>query len=212
MAAPNTNVFISGLPTDLDDDSLKQIFEAYGHVTWAKMMPSKGRDNEAGIVEFDNVSEAKWVVENLNGNIAEGLDEPITVTFKREMRKTGGTSKGGKGYGKASSKGPAPRGRSPRGRSPRGPPPRGPPPRGPLPRAPAPRGPAPAPAPASRPASVSYGRVGGKGAAPSAKGRSSPYAASAASRPRGGDVEICRNFRQWGECKFGASCRYSHDR
>ena len=26
----------------------------------------------------------------------------------------------------------------------------------------------------------------------------------------GGGGEVCRNFQQWGECKFGDPCKFSH--
>eukprot|EP00409_Alexandrium_fundyense_P004845 CAMPEP_0185900516 /NCGR_PEP_ID=MMETSP0196C-20130402/46_1 /TAXON_ID=2932 /ORGANISM="Alexandrium fundyense, Strain CCMP1719" /LENGTH=44 /DNA_ID= /DNA_START= /DNA_END= /DNA_ORIENTATION= len=44
MAEENTNIFIAGLPAGLDDDKLKSIFEAYGTITWCRIMPSKGKD------------------------------------------------------------------------------------------------------------------------------------------------------------------------
>merc|ERR1711953_558164 len=36
---------------------------------------------QSAIVEFEYPDEAQWVVENLNGNIAEGLEQPIAVRF-----------------------------------------------------------------------------------------------------------------------------------
>jgi len=102
--AESTNVYIGDLPTEVDDDMLKKVFDAYGTVTWSKVMSSKGKPTNSAIVEFANVAEAKWVVENLNGNIAEGLTSPITVNFKRERSK--GYDKGyGKGYDKGYDKG-----------------------------------------------------------------------------------------------------------
>merc|ERR1719188_2154107 len=92
-AKPNTNVFLSDLPADVDDAKLAEVFAQYGTVTWSKVMASKGKPNNTAIVEFGDVTEAQWVVENLNGNLAQGIDTPINVSFKREK------SKGGKGKG-----------------------------------------------------------------------------------------------------------------
>eukprot|EP00420_Gonyaulax_spinifera_P030434 CAMPEP_0197886212 /NCGR_PEP_ID=MMETSP1439-20131203/15907_1 /TAXON_ID=66791 /ORGANISM="Gonyaulax spinifera, Strain CCMP409" /LENGTH=67 /DNA_ID=CAMNT_0043505979 /DNA_START=70 /DNA_END=270 /DNA_ORIENTATION=- len=66
--AESTNVFIADLPEGFDDASLAELFGHYGTVVWSKMMSSsKGKPSQAGIVEFGDISEAKWVVENLNG-------------------------------------------------------------------------------------------------------------------------------------------------
>merc|ERR1719434_414635 len=99
MAAPNTNIFVADLPAGVDDAKLQEGFAQYGTVTWCKVMASKGKPTSAGIVEFGDVEEAKWVVENLNGNLAQGIDTPLTLTFKRE--KSMGDSKGKGGFGKA---------------------------------------------------------------------------------------------------------------
>merc|ERR1712039_874928 len=99
-AAPDTNVFISDLPADVDDAKLQEVFAQYGTVTWSKVMASKGKPTSTAIVEFASIEEAKWVVENLSGNLAQGIETPLTLTFKRARSK--GDSKGTGGYGKAS--------------------------------------------------------------------------------------------------------------
>merc|ERR1712012_1503816 len=99
-AKPNTNVFLSDLPSDVDDAKLAEVFAQYGTVTWSKVMVSKGKPTNSAIVEFGDIEEAKWVVENLNGNLAQGISTPISVTFKRERSK--GDGKGKTGFGKGS--------------------------------------------------------------------------------------------------------------
>merc|ERR1712157_93855 len=99
-AAPNTNVFVSDLPAGIDDAKLQEVFAQYGTVTWSKVMASKGKPTSAGIVEFASIEEAKWVVENLNGNLAQGIETPLSVAFKQKKSK--GDSKGKGGYGKVS--------------------------------------------------------------------------------------------------------------
>eukprot|EP00419_Tripos_fusus_P059705 CAMPEP_0172927596 /NCGR_PEP_ID=MMETSP1075-20121228/217545_1 /TAXON_ID=2916 /ORGANISM="Ceratium fusus, Strain PA161109" /LENGTH=234 /DNA_ID=CAMNT_0013788857 /DNA_START=73 /DNA_END=773 /DNA_ORIENTATION=- len=95
MAVPNTNIFIGDLPMEMDDDMLKQVFSEYGTVTWSRVLDSGGKPNKAAIVEFADIEEAKWCVENLDGNIPQGLSTPIKVMFKRSRSNDGG----GKGYG-----------------------------------------------------------------------------------------------------------------
>ena len=99
----DTNVFIADLPAEVDDAKLVEIFAPYGTITWSKVMPNaKGKPTQAAIVEFADIAEATWVVENLNGNVPEGLAEPVTVAFKR-AKQDKGAGKGGwsdKGAGK----------------------------------------------------------------------------------------------------------------
>merc|ERR1712060_952215 len=77
---------------EVDDATLKTIFGTYGTVTWSKVFDGKGKPTKAAIVEFGDIEEAKWVVENLNGNIPQGLSTPVQVAFK--------AAKKGKGFGK----------------------------------------------------------------------------------------------------------------
>merc|ERR1712187_697288 len=93
------DVFISDLPAEVDDAKLAETFGQYGTVTWSKVMASKGKPTNSAIVEFASVEEAQWVVENLNGNLAQGISTPINIAFKRERSK--GDGKGKNGFGKS---------------------------------------------------------------------------------------------------------------
>eukprot|EP00419_Tripos_fusus_P090818 CAMPEP_0172856762 /NCGR_PEP_ID=MMETSP1075-20121228/64227_1 /TAXON_ID=2916 /ORGANISM="Ceratium fusus, Strain PA161109" /LENGTH=133 /DNA_ID=CAMNT_0013703987 /DNA_START=53 /DNA_END=454 /DNA_ORIENTATION=- len=95
MAVPNTNIFVADLPTELDDELLKEVFAEYGTVTWSRVLNTPGQPDKAAIVEFADIEEAKWCVENLNGNIPLRLSTPIKVMFKRSKSNDGG----GKGHG-----------------------------------------------------------------------------------------------------------------
>ena len=89
----DTNIFIRDIPID-DENTLKTVFGAYGTVVYGKILPSKGT-TQAAIIEFQNTDEAKWVGENVNGNMPEGISAPLQIAFK-----TAGKGKGGKGKGK----------------------------------------------------------------------------------------------------------------
>jgi len=91
----DTNIYINDLPAEMDEDTLKALFGAYGTVTWGKVFQGKGKPSSSGIIEFSSVEEAKWVVENVSGNIPEGLSAPVTITFKKAK-----AAGGGKGFGK----------------------------------------------------------------------------------------------------------------
>lgn len=99
---PIDTVFIGDLPVDIDDTKLNQIFSMYGTITTAKCLPPKpGSSKGAALVQFSTVDEAKWLVENVNGNIPEGLTAAVIVKFKSPPPGSGG--KGGGDYGKAGS-------------------------------------------------------------------------------------------------------------
>eukprot|EP00929_Paragymnodinium_shiwhaense_P005449 TRINITY_DN10742_c0_g1_i1.p1 TRINITY_DN10742_c0_g1~~TRINITY_DN10742_c0_g1_i1.p1 ORF type:complete len:752 (-),score=176.82 TRINITY_DN10742_c0_g1_i1:256-2511(-) len=99
------NLYVSGLPNELDDHSLRQIFEHYGTVIQCKVLPPNGRDGAVGLVRMGSVSEGKWVKDNLDGNIPEGLDTPIYIKFKADRTAApppaATIDHGGKGWGKA---------------------------------------------------------------------------------------------------------------
>lgn len=100
--SPSDNVWIGDLPLGTDKPDLADIFEAYGQIQDCRMLP--GRDANAkpcAMVRFASVEMATWVVENLNGNIPQGLAEPIIARFANSGGSGGGggSSGGGKGAG-----------------------------------------------------------------------------------------------------------------
>jgi len=97
-ASPSDNVFIGDLPANITKESIEEVFSAYGSVVQCRPLPPKIPGQKAsGLVRFASVEEATWVVTNLNGNLAEGLKEPIQVRFANNP--TGGSAKGGGGGG-----------------------------------------------------------------------------------------------------------------
>jgi len=95
------NVYIADLPDNIDENTARTIFGAYGTVMSCKAMQSKFPGQKgAALVRFSNAEEAAWVVANLNGNIAEGLTEPVRVKFaSRGGGKGAGGGSGGCGGG-----------------------------------------------------------------------------------------------------------------
>jgi len=93
---------VKGLPVDTTNESCQNIFAQYGNVTSAKVLPvAFGKTAAAAFVIMATVDEAKWIVENVNGNVPQGLSTAIEIIFAtpREERNGG---KGGKGKGKDS--------------------------------------------------------------------------------------------------------------
>lgn len=103
MAAPSDNLFIGDLPPHVTDESVLAIFSAYGEVASCKAIPAKaGGSKGAALVRFGTLAEAQWVLENLNGNLPEGLDEPVVIQYARNPPGGPANKKGGSngGWGK----------------------------------------------------------------------------------------------------------------
>src|SRR6187401_1162880 len=96
-------IFIAGLPYDLDDAELEEIFEKFGKVVSAKVAMDRetGKSKGFGFVEMPNEVEAKDAIESLN-DISLGK-KPLIV--KQAEDKPGGSSQGGGGYRGGSSGG-----------------------------------------------------------------------------------------------------------
>jgi cold-inducible RNA-binding protein len=91
------NIFVAGLPYDLDDAELEEIFEKFGKVVSAKVAMDRetGKSKGFGFVEMPNEAEAKDAIENLN-DISLGK-KPLVV--KAAEDRPGGGSRGGGGFG-----------------------------------------------------------------------------------------------------------------
>jgi RNA recognition motif-containing protein len=89
------NLFVAGLPYDLDDDELMEIFEKFGVVKSAKVAMDKetGKSRGFGFVDMQNDEEARDAIENLN-DISLGK-KPLVV--KQAEERTSGPGGGGGG-------------------------------------------------------------------------------------------------------------------
>jgi len=92
------NIFVAGLPYDLDDAELEEIFEKFGKVVSAKVAMDRetGKSKGFGFVEMPNEAEAKEAIEGLN-DISLGK-KPLVVKAAEDRPGGGGRSSGG-GYG-----------------------------------------------------------------------------------------------------------------
>ena len=90
-------LFVAGLPYDLYDDKLVEIFEKFGTIASAKVAIDKetGKSRGFGFVEMPNDEEAKEAIEHLN-DISLGK-KPLVV--KQADDKPGGGGGYGGGYG-----------------------------------------------------------------------------------------------------------------
>lgn len=86
-------IFVAGLPYDLDDAELEEIFEKFGTVVSAKVAMDRdtGKSKGFGFVEMPVAEEAKDAIESLN-DISLGK-KPLVV--KAAEDRPGGGSGGG---------------------------------------------------------------------------------------------------------------------
>jgi len=85
---PSDNLFISEIPGEVDQAKVENIFGAYGTIANVKFLPGQGK--HAALVRFQTVEEAKWIVDNLNGNIPQGISTPVQVKYANSSSKGGG--------------------------------------------------------------------------------------------------------------------------
>merc|ERR1719215_588340 len=95
---PSDNVWVGDLPVGTAQTDLATIFEPYGQIVNSRMLP--GRDaasKPCAMIRFASVEMATWVVENLNGNIPQGLDAAIIARFANSSG--GGKADNSAGWG-----------------------------------------------------------------------------------------------------------------
>lgn len=80
--SPSSNLYIKGLPPHVTDQMLQEVFGAYGSVKQTRVLDKAGLAGDSIVlVRMGTVEEATWIVNNLNGNIPQGLTTPVTVKF-----------------------------------------------------------------------------------------------------------------------------------
>ncbi len=92
------NIFVAGLPYDLDDAELEEIFEKFGTVTSAKVAMDRetGKSKGFGFVEMPIEEEAKEAIDGLN-DISLGK-KPLVVKAAEDRNSGGGGNRGGGGF------------------------------------------------------------------------------------------------------------------
>ncbi|TAL45097.1 MAG: RNA-binding protein [Chitinophagaceae bacterium] len=93
-------IFVAGLPYDLDDAELEEIFEKFGKVISAKVSMDRetGKSRGFGFVEMPNDTEAKDAIENLQ-DISLGKKPLVVKQAEDRPGGSGGGFRGGNGGG-----------------------------------------------------------------------------------------------------------------
>ena len=82
------NIYVGNLSYGVSDDQLREVFEAYGTVSSAKVISDKysGRSKGFGFVEMDDDNEAKSAIEDLDGAEIDGRAVKVNEARPREER------------------------------------------------------------------------------------------------------------------------------
>src|ERR1700730_12184626 len=103
------NLFVAGLPFDVNDQELKEIFEAYGAVTSAKVILDRetGKSRGFGFVDMTDKAEGENAMKKLDGGELEGRTLSVKIAEDRKNKPGGGSGgyrggndRGGGGYNK----------------------------------------------------------------------------------------------------------------
>ena len=98
------NIYVGNLSYGVSDDNLREVFEAFGAVSSAKVITDKysGRSKGFGFVEMDNDAEANAAIEQLDGAEIDGRSVKVNEARPKEDNRgggyRGGGNRGGGGY------------------------------------------------------------------------------------------------------------------
>ncbi|MEE8316567.1 MAG: RNA-binding protein [Syntrophobacteria bacterium] len=95
----NSNkLYVGGLPYELTDDRLQEIFSAHGTVESARVITDRmtGRSRGFGFVEMSSQEEAQQAIDKLNGTDLEGRSLTVNEAKPKEERSGGGGGGGGR--------------------------------------------------------------------------------------------------------------------
>ncbi len=92
-----SRLYVGGLPYDVADDRLREIFSAHGAVESARVITDRmtGRSRGFGFVEMSSDTEAQDAISNLDGANVDGRKLTVNVAKPQQRR----DDRGGGGHG-----------------------------------------------------------------------------------------------------------------
>jgi RNA recognition motif-containing protein len=83
------NIFVANLNFKVQEEDLRETFEAYGEVDSARIITDRhtGRSKGFGFVEMSNADEANVAIENLNDKEMEGRNLVVKVAEERSEQR-----------------------------------------------------------------------------------------------------------------------------
>ena len=81
------DLFVAGLPFDMDKEELQDIFEDFGAVVSTKVITDieTGKSRGFGFVSMPNIEEAEKAIKDINGSSIEG--RTLTVKLAEDKRR-----------------------------------------------------------------------------------------------------------------------------
>ena len=95
----NSNkLYVGGLPYEVTDDRLQEIFSAHGTVESSRVITDRmtGRSRGFGFVEMSSQEEAQQAIDKLNGTDLDGRSLTVNEAKPKEQRSGGGGGGGGR--------------------------------------------------------------------------------------------------------------------
>mmetsp|Transcript_3518 Transcript_3518/g.8462 ORF Transcript_3518/g.8462 Transcript_3518/m.8462 type:complete len:461 (+) Transcript_3518:68-1450(+) len=114
--AVSCNLHVAGLPDTADEDSVRQLFAAYGTVESVKVIPRKGGAPTYGFVKYQSPEMARYAVDGLTGYQIDGNTLTLRLTSNEPLEAYKG------GGGPPANTGPYPGNAGPHGKGGQGPP------------------------------------------------------------------------------------------
>ena len=101
------NLFVAGLPFDMEEGELQEIFEEFGKVNSAKVILDREtrKSRGFGFVEMPDTAEAEKAIEALNGSQIDGRNIAVKVAEDRKPAPGGGGGGGFRGGGGGGNRG-----------------------------------------------------------------------------------------------------------
>mmetsp|Transcript_46996 Transcript_46996/g.124463 ORF Transcript_46996/g.124463 Transcript_46996/m.124463 type:complete len:514 (-) Transcript_46996:97-1638(-) len=99
----DVKVYVRNLDDDVTEEQLREVFESYGTITFARIPKDGDQSRGFGFVCFQNMEQANKAVESAAGKEINGKEIRVEIAEKREFGKGGwkggGGFSGGGGYG-----------------------------------------------------------------------------------------------------------------
>src|SRR5215472_13572874 len=94
-------LFVAGLPSDFDDVDLKEMFELYGTVNFAKVVMDRetGKSKGFGFVDMPDETEARGAIETLDNASIRGKKMAVKEADEQNRGGSGGGDRGDRGGG-----------------------------------------------------------------------------------------------------------------
>lgn len=78
---PSDNLYVKGLPAGMTELEVQTLFGGYGEVSSCKVLDQGTHGYTVSMVRMVNMEDAKWVVDNVNGNIPDGFQNQVQIRY-----------------------------------------------------------------------------------------------------------------------------------